>query len=217
MNPKDHDMNHMKIGVVGAGSWGTALANLLATKGYHIDWWVFEQDLIRQLIETRENGLFLPGVPLSENLRPTHHLEAAVAGKDLALIVVPSHVMRAVTEQMRPYFGDNTILVSASKGIENETQFKRPIAPGLMTVSMADGLSILSGIIHKTGMAFLWMEMDIKAPVFIGDSIYVEIEVLEKRETKKPDRGIVKFLHRVINQGEEIVIEYRVKRMILRK
>ena len=122
MNPKDHDMNHMKIGVVGAGSWGTALANLLATKGYHIDWWVFEQDLIRQLIETRENGLFLPGVPLSENLRPTHHLEAAVAGKDLALIVVPSHVMRAVTEQMRPYIGDNTILVSASKGIENETQ-----------------------------------------------------------------------------------------------
>ena len=101
--------------------------------------------------------------------------------------------------------------------IENETQFKRPIAPGLMTVSMADGLAILSGIIHKTGVAFLWMEMDIKAPVFIGDSIYVEIEVLEKQETKKPDRGIVKFLHRVCNQSGEIVIEYRVKRMILRK
>lgn len=101
--------------------------------------------------------------------------------------------------------------------IENETQFKSPIAPGLMTVSMADGLVLLSGIIHRTGMAFLWMEMDIKAPVLIGDSIHVEIEVLEKRETKKPERGIIKFLHRVLNQKNELVMEYQVKRMILRK
>ena len=101
--------------------------------------------------------------------------------------------------------------------IENETQFKRPIAPGLMTVSMADGLVLLSGIIHRTGMAFLWMEMNIKAPVYIGDSIHVEIEVLEKRETKKNDRGIIKYLHRVFNQRDELVMEYRAKRMILRK
>ena len=101
--------------------------------------------------------------------------------------------------------------------LENETQFKRPIIPGLMTVSMADGLVLLSGVIHRTGMAFLWMEMDIKAPVCIGDTIHVEIEVLEKRETKKSDRGIVKFLHRVFNQRGELVMEYRAKRMILRK
>jgi glycerol-3-phosphate dehydrogenase (NAD(P)+) len=115
-------MNHMKIGVVGAGSWGTALANLLAVKGYRIDWWVFEQDLTRKLVETRENEFFLPGIPLSENLNPTNHLEAAVAGKDLVLVVVPSHVMRTVTGRMGPHIGDDTILVSASKGIENETQ-----------------------------------------------------------------------------------------------
>ena len=101
--------------------------------------------------------------------------------------------------------------------IENETQFKRPIAPGLMTVSIADGLVLLSGIIHRTGIAFLWMEMDIKAPVFIEDTIRIEIEVLEKRETKKADRGIIKFLHRIFNQKGQLVMEYRVKRMILRK
>ena len=101
--------------------------------------------------------------------------------------------------------------------IEKETQFEGPIAPALMTVSMADGLSILSGIIHKTGMAFLWMEMDVKAPVFIGDTIHVEIEVVEKRETQKPDRGIITFRHLVLNQKGELVMEYRVKRMIRRK
>ncbi|MDY0044796.1 MAG: hypothetical protein RBS82_09035 [Syntrophales bacterium] len=81
---------------------------------------------------------------------------------------------------------------------------------------MADGLSILSGIIHRTGMAFLWMEMDVKAPVFIGDIIHVENEALEKRETSKPDRGIITFLHRVINQKGQLILEYRVKRMIRR-
>ena len=101
--------------------------------------------------------------------------------------------------------------------VEKETPFKRPIAPGLLTVSMADGLSILSGIIHRTGMALLGMEMNVKAPVFIGDTISVEIEALNKRETKKEDRGIITFLHRVVNQNGETVIEYKVTRMIKRR
>ena len=101
--------------------------------------------------------------------------------------------------------------------IEKETPFKRPIAPALLTVSMADGLSILSGLIHRTGMAFLGMELDVKAPVFIGDTISVEIEVLNKRETKKDDRGVVTFRHRVVNQKNETVVEYKVTRMIRRR
>ena len=122
MNNRDLRVDNLKIGVVGAGSWGTALANLLATKGYLIDWWVFEEDLSRQLKEKRENYVFLPGITLSENLRPTNDLQKVVADKDMVLIVVPSHVMRNVTEQMRPHIGADTILVSASKGIENDTQ-----------------------------------------------------------------------------------------------
>lgn len=122
MRDHDSDVNHLKIGVVGAGSWGTALANLLATKGYAIDWWVFEKDLCQQLKETRENYLFLPGVTLSDNLRPTNDLKTAVSDKDMVLIVVPSHVMRTVTGQMKPHINDSAILVCASKGIENDTQ-----------------------------------------------------------------------------------------------
>lgn len=100
--------------------------------------------------------------------------------------------------------------------VVRETPFKRPIAPALLTVSMADGLTILSGIIHRTGMAFLGMELDVRAPVYIGDTISVEIEVMQRRETKKDDRGIVTFLHRVVNQDQETVLEYKVTRMIRR-
>ncbi len=101
--------------------------------------------------------------------------------------------------------------------VEKETPFKRPIAPALLTISMADGLFILSGIIHRTGIAFLGMELDVKAPVFIGDTISVDIEVLSKKETKKEDRGVITFLHRVVNQKRELVAEYKVTRMIKRR
>jgi glycerol-3-phosphate dehydrogenase (NAD(P)+) len=117
----DQDVTSMKIAVAGAGSWGTALANLLAVKGYIVDWWVFEPDLCLQLQEFRENAVFLPGITLSENLRPTNDLVQAVAGKDLVLVVVPSHVVRAVTIQMAGHIEPHAILVSASKGIENDT------------------------------------------------------------------------------------------------
>ena len=116
------DIMQVKIGVVGAGSWGTALANLLAVKGYEVDWWVFEQDLCRHLEQTGENDIFLPGLALSQNLKPTNDLIKVVSGKDLLLVVVPSHVMRVVTQQMVGHIQSHTILVSASKGIENETQ-----------------------------------------------------------------------------------------------
>jgi len=115
------EVDGMKIGVVGAGSWGTALANLLARKGFKIDHWVYETGVKDQIESHRENRMFLPGVTLSDNLVPTNDIAAAVGGKDLVLIVVPSHVMRATTEKMGGHLHPDTLLVSASKGIENET------------------------------------------------------------------------------------------------
>ena len=100
---------------------------------------------------------------------------------------------------------------------ENEALFKKRIVPGALTYSFAEGLAILSGILHRTGMAFLGVELEVHKPVAIGDTLTVEIRVLEKRETKKPDRGIITFLHRVINQEQVVVMECRIKRMIKRK
>ncbi len=111
----------LKIGVVGGGSWGTALANLLGTKGYFIDFWVFEEEVRSQILTYRENRIFLPGISLSERLNPTCDLKQAVMGKDLVLMVVPSHLMRAVSQRMSLDVPDNAIIVSASKGIENKT------------------------------------------------------------------------------------------------
>jgi acyl dehydratase len=101
--------------------------------------------------------------------------------------------------------------------VESETPYKKRIAPGALTFSLSEGLAILSGILYKTGMAFLGVEMEVLKPVFIGDTLTVEIEVLNRRETKKTDRGIVTYLHRVINQNDEQVMEYKIKRMIKRK
>ncbi len=116
-----HTDDHLRLGVVGAGSWGTALANLLACKGYAIDLWVFEPEVCRQIEKQHENKVFLPGVTLSENLKPTNDLSRVVAAKDLVLVVVPSHVMRTVVGEMADRLDPATLLVTASKGIENQT------------------------------------------------------------------------------------------------
>lgn len=114
---------NIKIGVIGAGSWGTALANLLGNNGYKLDLWVFEKDLKKNIEKNRENNLFLPGIKLSKNIKPTNSLEKATSEKDILLMVVPSHLMRNVAGKLKNFLKQkpNTIIVSASKGIENET------------------------------------------------------------------------------------------------
>ena len=116
-----NDLSNIKIGVVGAGSWGTALANLMASKGFAIDWWVYEKEVISQILEFGENQFFLPGIKLSSNLRPHNDLTEVVSGKDLLLVVVPSHVMRETTLKMASHVSKEAIIASASKGIENKT------------------------------------------------------------------------------------------------
>ncbi len=100
---------------------------------------------------------------------------------------------------------------------ESQSPYRGSIVPGALTFSMAEGLTILSGILHGTGMAFLGVTLNVLKPVFIGNSITVEIEVVEKKETQKPDRGIVTFFHSVKNQNDIPVMEYTVKRMMRRK
>lgn len=142
----DERINGLEIGVVGAGSWGTALANVLAVKGYRIDLWVFEDEVCQQINETGENKLFLPDIKLSENLRPTTNLNEVVQDKDLVLIVVPSHVMRPVSLQMASDLSAQTVVVSASKGIENDTLLTMS---GVLKQTLKglsdDRISILSG------------------------------------------------------------------------
>jgi glycerol-3-phosphate dehydrogenase (NAD(P)+) len=110
-----------KIGVIGAGAWGTALAMLLAEKGHDVTLWMYEQDLAEETTRMRENRVYLPGFTLPASLRVTDSLETAVAGKSVILSVVPSHTVRSVARQLAPFLPPGAIIVSASKGIEIET------------------------------------------------------------------------------------------------
>lgn len=140
------DINSMKIGVVGAGSWGTALADLLSCKGYLVDLWVFETELKKEMEKSRKNKIFLPGVTLSENLQPTNNLEKAVVDKDLVLVVVPSHLVRQTAQKMVPLLNKKTIILSASKGIENKTHLTMSgIYKEILTQIPFDQIAVLSG------------------------------------------------------------------------
>ena len=110
-----------RIGVVGAGSWGTTLAQLLADKGYQVDLWVFEEELCRSIRETQENTYYLPGFLLNENIHAHHELRYVVEDHEMIVMVVPSHVYRQTAAQMLPFLKRNAVVVSATKGIENGT------------------------------------------------------------------------------------------------
>jgi acyl dehydratase len=99
--------------------------------------------------------------------------------------------------------------------IREESLFGERIAPGSLTFAMAEGLTVQTGIIHGTGMAFVGIEqMRLFRPVKVGDSIRVEIEVLGTKEVRSRGGGIVRYRQRVINQNEEAVMEYDVSRLI---
>jgi acyl dehydratase len=99
--------------------------------------------------------------------------------------------------------------------IRDESLFGQRIAPGSLTFGMAEGLTVQTGIIHGTGMAFVGLErMQLFAPVKVGDTIHVEIEVLDTKEVKSRGGGIVRYRHCVRNQQGDTVMEYEVSRLI---
>ena len=136
----------MKIGVIGAGSWGTALANMLAGKGYSVTLWAYEKDLVERMKMTRENDLFLPGFSLSSNLDFTADLSVAVSGKEMVLLVSPSQVMRLVVKQALEDFNPESLIVSAAKGIENGTLLTMSqVLRELLPPSCHQRLAVISG------------------------------------------------------------------------
>ena len=111
----------MRIVVIGACSWGTTLANLLAKKGFTTALWVYEEELIPSIATRKENHLYLPGIELDGNIVPTGSLQEACHNKDIILNVTPSQIVRQILQQIRDYLSPQAVLISASKGIENTT------------------------------------------------------------------------------------------------
>ncbi len=110
-----------KIAVIGAGSWGTALAKLLGDKGFRVDLWAHRLEHVEEIQQYRENKTYLPGFPLSDNVQVTNDLARAVSKKALVVMVVPSHVFRGVFIEVIKHITPDCHIISATKGIENES------------------------------------------------------------------------------------------------
>lgn len=109
------------IAVIGSGSWGTTLANLLAEKGYDVALWAYEKDLVEQINKERTNSIYLPDIVLSDNIRATNDIAEAVSNSRYILNVVPTQHIRSIFNQVRSYIRRESIIINASKGIEMDT------------------------------------------------------------------------------------------------
>jgi glycerol-3-phosphate dehydrogenase (NAD(P)+) len=134
------------IGVIGAGSWGTTLADLLAKKGHRVTLWAYESELVAEMRATKVNGLFLPGITHAPTLAYTNDLVEAVRDKDMLLFVVPSQVLRGVLRQAIPAISESSVIISASKGIEVESLLAvSQVYEKLLPPSLYRRFAVLSG------------------------------------------------------------------------
>jgi glycerol-3-phosphate dehydrogenase (NAD(P)+) len=127
----------MDMTVLGAGSWGTAIAKGLADRGHRVRLWSRREDQASRIQETRENSEYLPGVQMPEALFATHDLERALAGSEGVYVVVPSHGLRQVVREATPFMPPRGPIVTATKGIENDslhwmTQVLEDVLPSTM-------------------------------------------------------------------------------------
>jgi glycerol-3-phosphate dehydrogenase (NAD(P)+) len=110
-----------KISVIGAGSWGTALAFLLGEKGHDVSLWVYEEELAAEMLSNRVNSKYLPDATLSENVRPSSDIKDVLKDADVVLSVVPSQHTSMVFKYAATLIPEDAHIVTASKGIENGT------------------------------------------------------------------------------------------------
>lgn len=110
-----------KVSVIGAGSWGSALAVLLANNGHEVTLWTHDPHEIEMLSTKREQQEKLPGVKLPDNIVIEADLETALTDEDVVVMAVPSPVVRTVAKQMSPFVKDGQIIVNVAKGIEDVT------------------------------------------------------------------------------------------------
>lgn len=136
----------VRVGVIGAGSWGIALAKLLDGNGHQVTVWSIIKEEIEMLQKEHEHKDKLPGVKLSENMCFTNDLEEAMKDKDILVLAVPSPYTRSTAHSMASYLKDGQIIVNVAKGIEEHTMLtlSQIIEEELPTAQVA----VLSGPSH---------------------------------------------------------------------
>lgn len=137
-----------KIAVLGAGSWGSTMAILLANKGFPVTMWVYQESQLKAMQSTRRNEDYLPGIDLPKELLLTGNAEEAVSDAHFIVTAVPSHAMRQVCGQIAPFTHDRQIVVNLSKGIENDTLLRMSEVIGDMLPISSQQIASVYGPSH---------------------------------------------------------------------
>ena len=136
----------MRTAVIGAGSWGTALAQQLGLKGFPVRLWSHDPAKAEEMTALRENKAYLAGFPLAPSIEVTPDLAWALAGAELVLEVVPSHAVRAVMAQAAGSLRPGIPIVACSKGIENESLMTMiEVLEDVLPTELHPYLAVLSG------------------------------------------------------------------------
>ncbi|MCF8034964.1 MAG: NAD(P)-dependent glycerol-3-phosphate dehydrogenase [Desulfarculaceae bacterium] len=139
-------MPSLKATVLGAGAWGTALADLLARSGHQVKLWAYEPEVALAVSQEHANPVFLPGFTLHDNLEGENDMPAALDGAELVVLVMPSHVFRSVLSQAAPSLPPAAPVVACSKGIEDKTGYTmHQVAAEVLGEGEHSRLAALSG------------------------------------------------------------------------
>lgn len=136
----------MRVAVIGAGGWGTALAAILSTGHQDVVLWVRREELCDSIRESRENTVYLPGVRLPAHLRVTSDPEEAVSGKEALVLAVPSHAVRRTACLIKPWIGPETMIVNCAKGLEEGSRLR--LSEVLRAELPRHKIAVLSGPNH---------------------------------------------------------------------
>ncbi len=139
-------MPNLKAAVIGAGAWGTALADLLARSGHWVELWAYEPEVAEAVTQEHANPVFLPGFTLHDNLRASNDLARVLGGAELVVLVMPSHVFRPVLSSAAAHLPPDAPVVACSKGIEDKTGYTmHQVAAEVLGEGEHSRLAALSG------------------------------------------------------------------------
>jgi len=147
----------VKISVIGAGSWGTALAMVLDDSGHDVMLWAREPEIAAYINQHHQNPSYLKEIELPESIKSKSDLKAALSGHqpDVIIYATPSHVLRSVAKNTLPYLSGNEIVCTVAKGIENDTfmTMSQVLRDVLKPSINPDNISVLYGPSHAEEVA----------------------------------------------------------------
>ncbi|MEN6461946.1 MAG: NAD(P)H-dependent glycerol-3-phosphate dehydrogenase [Syntrophomonas sp.] len=143
-----------KVCVLGAGSWGTALAILLHNNGHQVCLWGRPEDDVTKMITEGENKRFLPGVAVPSGIKPTTDLENALQDANLVVMAVPSQAVRQISEKIKGCLTDDVYLVNVAKGLEISTALRMSqVVEDVLGKEIRERYAVLSGPSHAEEVA----------------------------------------------------------------